>query len=532
MKKLIVIITVILSLTRAYAQVSDFSELKNEIEQKAKLNLWDEVLLLASDLIIADPQKGDGLYYTALAFQRLGDEENAKKYIAKARTITDEALHEKISNLEKDMAIKLTYLEHVKDAVDHEIRNQKEAAANSWKMAWELDKTKLEYALNAVSHYIDLKKYEQALALLDQPDVRQDQQARNLIVQLSQTPEIVAKTKYHESMTSGNNYFQEGHFKDALVEYEKALRIMPNDKEALKMVNTTREEDAWYKARESNFIDATEKYINQYPNGKYLVKAKEIMKTSYLSLAKSAYDKNDIDQLATLYSKFSSRFPDDTDISTIEGYALAIFMKEGDHQFRMKNWNGAEINYQKYLSLSESTPQADYIKRQLKRVQRIKGQKNKGYFMLNYATNESFGFEIGKLKVSHKVAAYFDLNVNKNVFGLKFSPEEMYLSPILGEASLETPFLPANTLVPGFFTSSFGFTMKIVYPLWAYAGGGVRYQEYIDKDNDVSYKFAGEDSWQFLPEFGLKTRIGNALILKAGMQVFKDKPAFQFGIAF
>lgn len=68
------------------------------------------------------------------------------------------------------------------------------------------------------------------------------------------------------------------------------------------------------------------------------------------------------------------------------------------------------------------------------------------------------------------------------------------------------------------------------YPLWAYAGAGVKYQTY--EDGTDSYKLAGEKPWQVYPEFGLKARLGKVVILKVGVQLIKDKPAFQVGIGF
>lgn len=87
-----------------------------------------------------------------------------------------------------------------------------------------------------------------------------------------------------------------------------------------------------------------------------------------------------------------------------------------------------------------------------------------------------------------------------------------------------------DELKKSFASSSLGFTMMITYPLWAYAGAGVKYQTY--EDGTDSYKLAGEKPWQIYPEFGLKGRLGKVVILKVGVQLIKDKPAFQLGIGF
>ncbi|MER3328683.1 MAG: hypothetical protein RIF34_03820, partial [Candidatus Kapaibacterium sp.] len=80
MNKYIYTLLFLLISSFCFSQSGKFNEIKQTIEQKININLWDEVLILAPDLIIEEPTKGDGYYYTALAFQRLGNEDKAKKY--------------------------------------------------------------------------------------------------------------------------------------------------------------------------------------------------------------------------------------------------------------------------------------------------------------------------------------------------------------------------------------------------------------------------------------------------------------------
>src|SRR5690606_32230441 len=88
-----------------------------------------------------------------------------------------------------------------------------------------------------------------------------------------------------------------------------------------------------------------------------------------------------------------------------------------------------------------------------------------------------------------------------------------------------------GNLKAGLVSASFGFNMKITYPLWVYAGAGVKYQVFVD-GSSTSYKVKGEDEWQVFPEFGLKIKLGKEISLKAEVQLYKNKPAFQFGIGF
>ena len=125
MRKILLSIVLLFSLSTCFSQTGGFDEIKNTIEQKVKLNLWDEVLIIAPDLITEDFSKGDGYYYTALAFQRLGDSENAKKYVQKAKPLANYDLSQKINQLELDMSSQIKIQDAVKNANDFELNGNK-----------------------------------------------------------------------------------------------------------------------------------------------------------------------------------------------------------------------------------------------------------------------------------------------------------------------------------------------------------------------------------------------------------------------
>ena len=141
---------------------------------------------------------------------------------------------------------------------------------------------------------------------------------------------------------------------------------------------------------------------------------------------------------------------------------------------------------------------------------------------IKFLSTDFIFLPFGKLKKSYKLSVYGAL-----YYGFRFPIEEDEII----ELESVNDYQGEGTLKAGLLSASLGFNMKITYPLWFYAGGGVKYQVYVD-GSSTSYKIIGEKEWQFFPEFGLRTKLGKTISLKAGVQVFKNKPAFVFGLGF
>src|SRR5215203_1347903 len=80
----------------AFAQSSEFTSIENKIKDYISKGQWDEVILLAPDLMIEEPTRGEGYYYTAVGFYRLGQFDKANEYMGKAEGLADEALKGKL----------------------------------------------------------------------------------------------------------------------------------------------------------------------------------------------------------------------------------------------------------------------------------------------------------------------------------------------------------------------------------------------------------------------------------------------------
>jgi hypothetical protein len=94
--KNVLTIVFVLFCSLANAQTEGFIETKSKIEKQIEKEQWDNIILLASDLLIEEPNKGDGYYYISLAFFNMGQVDKASSYLQQAEALKDSSIQSKI----------------------------------------------------------------------------------------------------------------------------------------------------------------------------------------------------------------------------------------------------------------------------------------------------------------------------------------------------------------------------------------------------------------------------------------------------
>jgi len=288
----------------------------------------------------------------------------------------------------------------------------------------------------------------------------------------------------------------------------------------------TKEEEAYHNAITKDDVWVYENYLDVFYDGKHKTTiSNELNKLK----ERKAYDEVVRANSAEKCETYLGTYRNGENKTEVLKIYEEILYKESQQAMLDKDYKKAELLSEKYINTfpqdsNIKTMQQSYDKAQqkIKKQEIIAKRNDKKYFMLNYATNESAGIEVGKINNSYKLSVYGALN-----YGFRLPIEEYDII----ELESVNDYQGDGSLKAGLVSASFGFNMKITYPLWVYAGGGVKYQVYVDSSS-TSYKIIGEDEWQFFPEFGLRTRLGKTISLKAGVQLFKNKPAFVFGIGF
>ncbi|MFT5957220.1 MAG: tetratricopeptide (TPR) repeat protein, partial [Flavobacteriales bacterium] len=481
--------------------------------------------------------KGDGFYYSAMAFYHLGNEPKVQKYLEKAERKADGELKIKLQAFTDLMNAQERAQELEKDALAYQKNNNQRAAADAWKKAWEANKQRTDFALNAVENFLALDSYEEALEILRAPEVSVDPNAQALISSINQTPEMVAKEGYTSSMSQGQEAFDEGNYVLALEQFNKALYHNNSDQKALAMRKKTEEELAWSMAKESSFIGDTERYADAYPAGKYISQAKATMKSSYLSIAKDNFRNNNESGMVDIYNRFVSRFPGDNGIFQIKDLLLDYYYREGEEQFKADNYNNAKSFYQQYLKVSSTgSKQAECMAR-IKKCDRRLNQRGAGLLLYTYDAQSPIGLGFGRIN-RNGAGMYANLKINKEIFtGLDvlYEIDNAGNSDRPGSVQRTGEDREANICL------SMGVTFKLAYPLWGYIGAGAGYYTvYQQADTYFSNGDFWEEDWlkntdrtevRFFPEAGLKLKIGNAFILKYGV-MYQNEAIQQFGLGF
>ena len=234
------------------AQSTIFISIENQIKDHIAKGRWDEIIMLAPDLLIEDPTKGDGYFYTALAFLKMGIPEKATEYIALAEPVADSILKTRIADLKADISSSKQAIAIVDKAGQQEKSGNNKMAADEWKKLWELDKSKTENALNAVELYVGEKKYLLALEILNDAALSKDADAKNLSAKINQTPEMKVINGYNDAMKQGKAGFEKGSYQTALSKFEVALSFKSNDADAVQFKKKAQDEIAWEKAKSTN----------------------------------------------------------------------------------------------------------------------------------------------------------------------------------------------------------------------------------------------------------------------------------------
>jgi len=284
-------------------------------------------------------------------------------------------------------------------------------------------------------------------------------------------------------------YYNDATYSKKIEKYEKYLKFFPEGKykaEISKDLAIAYEEKDFGLVKENKSEQSALQYLAKYPNGKFVTEVKDILEETLFTEGNTYYENDNLSEAKAKYESYKTNLPNGKNISKVEDKLISIDKKN-------------------------------------KRNEAIENRTSAYYFMLTGTTDEAYGFELGRVSLKG-VSTYFNMSGNKNVLNLQLEGAENEV-----DSADKAPKDYENA----FLTASFGLTFKIAYPVWFYAGGGVKYQEFYSKDkngDDVFFKIKDQKSTLFYPEAGLKLKIAKAIVLKGGAQYIGDEIIYQFGI--
>jgi tetratricopeptide (TPR) repeat protein len=211
-------------------------------------------------------------------------------------------------------------------------------------------------------------EYKSEAAIQEKKRLEAKEQERQLALEKKRVEE--QKNRYNEAMKAGESKFNSGNYDDAIVKFETALKIFPNDRNASDYLKKAKEEAAWQQAKNAQYIEVVEAYADSYPYGKYIDDANDIIKHGYIFIAQKAYQESNETQLVYLYNRYQKRFPRDTDIEIIKTLLLDIYFNSAESAYLKKERSKAKEYYNKHLELSPNSIQATYCQEQINMLTR------------------------------------------------------------------------------------------------------------------------------------------------------------------
>lgn len=516
----------------AIAQTDDFFTIERTIKDHIKNGRWDEVVVTAPDLVIADPTKGNGYYYTAMAFLKLNQPDKASEYLAQAEPLADTELKALISTLKNEIN-QYRNANQVLELAEKQEKQGSKRAADEWKKLWELDKMKTEFALNAVELYVEQKNYPQALEILKDPALANDPGAQALYKRINNTPEMTKINGYNEALLLGKQNMKNGNFNTAISNFATALRFQPGDAEAGSQKKLAEDELAWQTTRKTNTLESFENYLKGSTIRNHRTEADDIVMRALIRFGNKAAADNNFKDMEYYFGKYMKQYPNGSETAaarqTMCDTYQAAANKEKDKKtaFAQKQ----SIAYlTKVQTICSSTPALETALKTANKKAIRYGRPNRGFIAYVYDSLAPIGLSFGTIN-NRKVGMYVTVRANENFFqGNSFytvNDQGIY------DGSVFDDVRPTGETRTSHFDGMLGLTKKIAFPLWLYAGGGINYSqlsilvdEYNDSGRFVESEWIKNTDQQFIKpvvEAGAIIDVGGFQLRGGGKMIdFKD----------
>lgn len=525
-KKSLLVSGMMLIAATALSQSMEFQKMVMQQEEYISRNRWDDMLLTAPDMLIEEPTRGEGYYYTAYAFFKLNQPDKAKEYLQTAELYASDDLKVKIRALQNKIQAGADADHNLMLAEKYEREGNIEQAAEAWRKLWLKDKQRLDYALNAIGHYVTLKAYPSALAILNDPAIFQDPQAKQLIRRLNETSLMKTENGYNQAMEAAASFMKNGSYSSAIAKYNEALRLKPDDREAKRQKHLANDELAWQKASKEHTIESYENYLKGVPPLQYEDEANRLIRVALVYHGEQAASRDDIYKMEYYFENYLKKYPRGDQANRVKELMCAAYLRNGNIETKKKTASaqGEAITlFEKASRTCVGLDLTDRI-RTAKRRQTRFGRPDRMFCNVLYDSISRFGVSIGSIN-SPGLGMFFSVRINDEIF----TSSTYYTVDNTGktDGSVFNDIRFTNNVARGNLEIMGGLTKKIVHPFWLYGSIGVSYNpvywemdEY--KDNGQYYKTewvknTDETRTYAMKELGLILDLGG-LNLRSGIK--------------
>lgn len=461
--------------TEALAQDAITDTHQRELQRLISLNLWDDVMLLSTDLIIEYPHLGDGYYYAAMAFYRIGDSSKAEEYLEMADSFDNDSLRTMIRDLRNEMQRQDTLASTAQQIEQLQQAGAEDRAADEWRRLWQEDRQNTDFALNAVQLMIQSRRYTEALEILNHATVRSFPEAQRLINVINQTPEMVSLNNYNSAMDAGRRSLGSNQYGNAITQFRSALQAKPNDTEATRLLRQAEDEQAWANARQTNTIASYEAYVSGNTSRQYRDQAERIIRNSLLVHGTTHVSQNNLSGAEQNLLKLVRQYPQSSEAAEGRIQLCTLYTNLGDAQASIRTavaQSNAIRHYQNALQMCQNTTNLDSKITAAERRRVNWSRPDLGFVSFTHDELTTYGLSIGSAN-NRKIGMYITGSLNEALFE-ETASYTIDDNLMLDGAGSGTYYLTGEEKT-GVVDGILGLTVKLAYPLWFYAGGGIRY---------------------------------------------------------
>ena len=526
----------IMSFKFSYSQDKKFKEIEDKIKSQISNNQWDDVLLTAPDLIVEAPTQGDGFYYTAYAFLMLKDISKAKEYLIQAELLADEKLKGKINTLKTQIEVAGGANQLLDNARKLQNNGNSKKAADEWKKLWEVDKTKTEFALNAVELYVEGKYYPDALEILGDDALKYDRNALLLFQKVNQTPEMNKINGYNEAMKAGNEFMTKSLFQAAIAKFTVALGFNPKNAEALKMKAEAEDENAWKNAKSTNTIPSFEQYLSRSAAKKYASNAISTIKNSLVFYGEKAAKENNVSNMEYYLNKYLKDYPNGEDVQKIKRIFCDNYIRIANESAKLKSEYSQGSAVENYTKAKAFCFQNSFLDKRIKNSQKLQTRYGRAdRFFISYLYDDAVPYGLTTGTLNNTSVGFFILGrINEAMYNSASS----FTVDNMGKPSGETgSYAFTGSKTTGTSEFEIGLTKKVTFPLWLYAGGGVSFNqeqwEFKSSSNDILWvKNTDNKTTKAIFDAGVIVDVGGFNIRGGGKTSDFSKIDYSIGIGF
>ena len=231
---------------------------------------------------------------------------------------------------------------------------------------------------------------------------------------------------------------------------------------------------AWTKAQKTNSSNAYKDYIDNYPEGKHLqeAKAKQAEK-----LEDEAYDKGASKQDVDAYEAYLKVYPDGRYKTQADQWLQKKYMEQADAWVKEKNYDDAADYYKRYITRYPHGPVAEEAGHKYRKYDYKARMNNKPdliFASIGFDTKKAVGIGLNTLR-NPQFGWYFAVRFNADVLA---GPTAEYTLSTVNNQLVPSTSAYKRPKVTGAVQNGrldlvLGFTKRIVWPLWMYAGAGI-----------------------------------------------------------